>query len=357
MNVSRASNFHPNAVGPTDRTDGSDGRLDVCFLPNLNVHNQFANDDRCWVKKEYPGPIDTFNLLVFLLAWSQLRLLGVEVVRANNLKGMRPSAGLAAWVLRLPVVHVIRHDWLVCPSSTRFNNRRASAGSVKRCRHVSAPKTWFYRLLSHAISVRKCVLDEHREQNLFTHATQSVIHDSRPSITSERTQLTKPHASVRVGVIGRTGVTKGIGQCFGRVVEAIAVTSAIEVHIAGRENENVLPTLFDKRSGLKVVYRGFMERQGVLQERGPRRDHLDMGRLLLSVSDRPIGVLPAVDCLGILRLVGGVRGLARFIGTARRLRGSRRAYHEPRKSTSFLSGPCLQMGRTASELHAGVTHS
>jgi glycogen synthase len=235
--------------------------LDVRILPNMNVYNQFVQDDRGSLKKALFALIDTFNPVVFFLAWRQLKSLGVDVLCTNNLKGMGPAVWLAARVLRVPIVHVMHDYWLACPNIVRFKNGQACKGSCKSCRQASAPKAWLSRLVGHAIAVSRFVLERHREQNFFPRAEQSVIYNARPPMVAmqfQRIEPSKPHTPFRVGFIGRTDATKGIREFFASVAKAATMNTAIEVHIAGRDIDNVLPELIDAYPQLKVVYHGFM---------------------------------------------------------------------------------------------------
>jgi glycogen(starch) synthase len=236
--------------------------LDVRIIPNVNVYNQFAHEDRGRIKKALFGVIDTFNPLVLFLVWRELKSLGVDVLCTNNLKGMGPAVWLAAWVLRVPVVHVMHDYWLVCPVTTRFRNGRACTGVCKGCHRASAPKARLSRFVDHAVGVSRFVMERHREQGFFRSAAQSVIYNSRPPMMAaqeaQATQATRAHTPFRVGFIGRTDATKGIREFFDSVAEAAALTPAIEVHVAGRDNEQLMPALIDAYPGLKIVCHGFM---------------------------------------------------------------------------------------------------
>jgi glycogen(starch) synthase len=233
--------------------------LDVRILPNTNLYNQFEHAPRGRVKKALFGLIDTFNPLVFLLAWRQLKSLGVDVLCTNTLKGMGPAVWLAAWVQRIPIVHVMHDYWLVCPTSTMFKNGQACTGACKGCRKVSQPKARLSRLVGHAVSVSKFVLDRHSEQAFFGRAQRSVIHNARPPISAKRVEPHTPGTPFRVGFIGRTDATKGIAEFFAGVAAAALNTPELEVHVAGRDNEKLMPVLIAAYPRLKIVHHGFMD--------------------------------------------------------------------------------------------------
>ncbi len=181
------------------------------------------------MKKTLFVVIDTFNPVVFVLAWRQLKSLGVDVLCTNNLKGMGPAVWLAARMLRVPIVHVMHDYWLACPNITRFKNGRACAGSCNACRKASTPKAWLSRLVGHAVAVSKFVLERHRDQNFFPHAEQSVIYNARPPMATmqfQRIQPLKPHTPFRVGFIGRTDATKGIREFFASVTAAAEIMAS-----------------------------------------------------------------------------------------------------------------------------------
>ncbi len=254
--------------------------LDVRIVPNVNIYNQFEHAERSGVKKAVFGVVDTFNPLMFMLAWRQLKSLRPDVLCTNNLKGMGPAVWVAARLLKIPVVHVMHDYWLICPTATRFKNGRACTGSCNGCAKVSAPKAWFSKWVGHAVAVSGFVLDKHREQRFFPRADQSVIHNARPPITEVQWHPMKARAPFRVGFIGRADATKGIQAFFDSVSRANA---DIEVHIAGRDNEGVLPALIAAHPELKVVYHGFMDRRAFYER-------VDLVAVT-SMWDEPFGVV------------------------------------------------------------------
>ncbi|RQS23228.1 glycosyltransferase [Burkholderia sp. Bp8998] len=257
--------------------------LDVHIMPNLNLYNQFAPAKRSWVKKALFGVVDTLNPFMFLLVWRQLKSLGVDVLCTNNIKGMGPAVWLAARVLRVPVVHVMHDYWLVCPASTRFRNGNACNGACNGCRRISAPKARLSRLVDHAVAVSGFVMARHREQDFFSAAEQTVIHNSTPSISTEGVEPTKAHTSFRVGFIGRVDETKGIREFFASVAEAAKVVPAIEIHIAGRDHDGMLPELIREHPGLTFVHHGFISAAAFYQD-------IDLV-VVTSMWDEPFGVV------------------------------------------------------------------
>jgi glycogen synthase len=239
--------------GSRTKVDG----LDVRMLPNVNVYNQFAHEARGGVKKALFGVIDNFNPLVFVLAWRQLKSLGPDVLCTNTLKGMGPAVWLAAWMRRVPVVHVNHDYWLVCPRSTLFANGKACTAACKGCRSVSRPKAWFSRLVGHVVSVSRFVRARHDEYKVFPHARHVVIHNSRPLMSAQVPVPHKPSMPLRIGFIGRTDATKGIAEFFASV--DAARLAGLKVHIAGRDNDNELAALRLRYPHLDVVHHGFVD--------------------------------------------------------------------------------------------------
>ncbi len=233
--------------------------LAVSAFPNLNVYNQFAAESRHWLKKAVFAAVDIFNPLVFLFAWRELKSMGAEVLCTNNIKGIGPAIWFAARVLRIPVVHVMHDYWLVCPASTRFANGRACDGACGACRRISAPKAWLSRMVDHAVAVSDFVMARHREQHFFPGAMQTVIHNPVASIGAEHmTEPARPHTPFRVGFIGRIDATKGIREFFTSVAHACRIAPEIEIHVAGRDHDAMLPVLMREFPGLAVVRHGFV---------------------------------------------------------------------------------------------------
>ncbi|CAM2176899.1 hypothetical protein WI41_20415 [Burkholderia latens] len=233
--------------------------LPVNAMPNLNVYNQFAPGPRHWLGKALFAAVDIFNPLVFLCAWRELKSLGAEVLCTNNIKGIGPAIWLAARVLRIPVVHVMHDYWLICPASTRFANGRACDGACGACRRLSAPKARLSRMVGHAVAVSDFVMARHREQRFFPGAMQTVIRNPvAPIGAGHATEPARPRTPFRVGFIGRIDATKGIREFFASVAYASRIAPAIEVHVAGRDPDGMLPALMREYPGLSVVAHGFV---------------------------------------------------------------------------------------------------
>jgi glycogen synthase len=149
------------------------------------------------------------------------------------------------------------HDyWLTCPTSTMFRNGRACNQTCNGCRSVSAPKAWFSRLVGHVVGVSEFVLERHRREGFFGNAQPCVIHNARQPFNAIPSTQTEPRKPFRLGFIGRTDATKGIREFFAGA--AAAQSDNVELHIAGRDNEQILDQLIAEYPGLKVVRYGFV---------------------------------------------------------------------------------------------------
>lgn len=231
--------------------------LAVHSMPNANVYNQFSHQARSGLKKALFGAVDTLNPFVFFYALRHLKRLDIDVLCTNNLKGMGPAVWLAAWCLRLPVVHVVHDYWLVCPTSTMFRNGQACKEACNGCRKVSYPKAQLSRLVGRVVGVSNFVLERHSQQNFFKRAKHIVIHNARQPISATPSVPVDPLRPFRVGFIGRVDATKGIREFFASV--AAAHRGDLEVHVAGRDNEGILDELARTYPDLKVVRYGFVK--------------------------------------------------------------------------------------------------
>lgn len=234
-------------------------RIEVQQMPNFNVYNQFQPVPRSGLKKALFGAIDTFNPLVFLYALRYFATRDFEVVCTNNLKGMGPAVWLAAWLCRIPVVHVIHDYWLVCPTSTMFRNGRACERACAGCHKVSRPKAWMSRLVSSVVGVSRFVLERHRQEGFFGGASLGVVHNARSLFGGARVDASGSagvRRPLRVGFIGRADLTKGIDMFFDAA--ASSGLADIELHIAGRDNDGMLDACAKKYPELTLVRHGFM---------------------------------------------------------------------------------------------------
>jgi glycogen synthase len=237
--------------------------LDVHELPNLNVYDQFHHGDRGRVVKMMFGILDIFNPLMFLHTWKRLGEIAPDVLCTNTIKGIGPALWFAARVRGVPIVHVNHDYWLLCPRSTMFRNDHACESACGECKMVSRPKAWFSRVVDRVVSVTGFVDDRHRDEGFFPNTERKIIHLAPEAMRVSNAApavFRAQRSPFRVGFIGRTDTTKGIEEFFASVAEA-AKRADIEVHIAGKDNEQRMPGLIARYPQLKVTYHGFMKRE------------------------------------------------------------------------------------------------
>ncbi|SAL32315.1 glycosyltransferase [Caballeronia telluris] len=233
--------------------------IDVHLLPNVNVYNQFAHTERGFLKKTLFGVIDLFNPLVLVMAVRKLKQLDADVLCTNTLKGLGPAMWIAAWLRRIPVVHINHDYWLVCPRSTMFKNGHSCSTPCGQCRSFARPKAWLSRLVSHSVSVSRFVEERHRELGFFARSERSVVHNAPARISFMQRLPGAPGTPFRIGFIGRIDETKGIAPLLESVKRANVQDA--ELHIAGRDKGGVLPDLLRQYPGLTVKHHGFMDRE------------------------------------------------------------------------------------------------
>jgi glycogen synthase len=236
--------------------------LDVFELPNLNVYDQFHHGERGRLVKMMFGIVDIFNPLMFALTWKRLGEIAPDVLCTNTIKGIGPALWIAARLRGVPIVHVNHDYWLLCPRSTMFRDDHACASQCGECRMVSRPKAWFSRVVDRVVSVTGFVDDRHREAGFFPGTERKIIHlapEAMRDANAPAAVFRQPRTPFRVGFIGRTDTTKGIEQFFASA--AAANVPNLEVHIAGKDNEQRIPGLIARYPQLNVTYHGFMKRE------------------------------------------------------------------------------------------------
>jgi glycosyltransferase involved in cell wall biosynthesis len=280
----RARGHEVSVLTLSDTRSGSraavDG-IDVHLLPNMNVYNQFEHAERGFLKKTLFGVIDLFNPLVLVMAFRQLGQLDADVLCTNTLKGLGPAMWTAAWLRRVPVVHINHDYWLVCPRSTMFKNGHACATPCGQCKNFARPKAWLSRFVGHSMSVSRFVEERHRELGFFAGGERTVAHNAPARISIVKRRPGTPGTPFRVGFIGRIDETKGIAQLFASL--ARANVEGLELHIAGRDKEGFLPGLLREHPRLTVKHHGFMDREAFY-------DLVDL-IVVTSMWDEPFGIV------------------------------------------------------------------
>lgn len=236
------------------------------FVHEIPVHNlyvPFQSPRPSSLRRALWHGFDTFNPWMAREVGHLLDNIQPDVVNSHNIAGFSVAVWLAVKRRRIPLVHTLHDQYLLCPRTTMFKNGRNCETQCGVCRLYSKPRIGYTHLPDMVTGVSRFILNRHRQFGCFPGVPENVIYNAyeRPKNTSRAQRSTK--SPLRFGFLGRLHETKGVEQlldAFLLLPEGLA-----ELWIAGTGD-----TAYVKRIKQKTPHRpdihwlGFVEPDGFL---------------------------------------------------------------------------------------------
>ncbi len=188
-----------------------------------------------------------------------------DVVHTHHIAGFSVAAWNAAHTAGIPIIHTLHDYYMLCIKGTMFKKGRPCSEPCAECKFASIPKRRSARHITGVTGVSDFVLQQHRDQGLFSNTLTDVIynpisdpkpHDGKPATSTLREK-------VRFGYLGRLHPTKGI-ETF---LEALAETpnEGIEALIAG-EGDTEYEKSLQQLAGPSVRFLGTVDGERFLKD-------------------------------------------------------------------------------------------
>lgn len=241
--------------------------------PNSGLHEDCINGVRVlrvgvrnlyWYQDCYkPNPmkrllwhlIDIYNPLMRQVVSSVVCRLKPDVVSLHNLPGFSVSAWDAVWQERVPMVHVLHDQYLLCPRCTMFKDDQICKHQCFSCRTMR----YFHPVLSNkvdaVVGISRFILDHHIQHGYFRDSAKKIIiYNARNNPNALTTPRRKPDDKLRFGFIGSLSKNKGI-EILLRVFTDIA-RSNWELHVAGSGTADYEKFLHETYANTNIFFHG-----------------------------------------------------------------------------------------------------
>lgn len=237
--------------------------------------------------------IDTYNPAMGRSVGELLDEIRPDVVNTHNIAGFSVAAWQAVRARRLPLVHTLHDQYLLCPYSTMFKDGRNCETRCAACRVVSAPRSHKTRAVDGVIGVSRFILQRHLELGLFPNARSSIVYSGyRPPAVAPPAPVPKP--PLRIGYLGRLDPTKGLD----RLLDAFLglPRGSAELWIAGTGNPAYEAALKERAAGRSDIrWFGFVAAEAFLPQLQllvvPSLWHEAMGRVVLEAFAHGVPVM------------------------------------------------------------------
>jgi glycosyltransferase involved in cell wall biosynthesis len=178
--------------------------------------------------------VDSYNLLMSRAIGEALDLERPDVVNTHSLSGLSVAVWTEARRRRIPIVHTLHDQYLLCHRSTMFRPPRNCVGRCLDCRIVTAPRKRLSRAVGSVIGVSEFILKRHRDQGYFRFQPGCVIRNTMYRNPPRLVERAAASASFRFGFLGQIIPTKGVRELL--VAFRDAGLAHAELWIAGRHD-------------------------------------------------------------------------------------------------------------------------
>jgi len=215
-----------------DYTDIVNG-VKVYYIKIPNLYWAYKAKEQSKFKKPFWHLIDSYNPFIKKVA-DIIEREKPEIIHTNNLAGFSVSVWKLAKDKNIPIVHTLRDYYLLCPTSTMFNEKilKNCEKQCFICKFYSFPRKLMSNKVDAVVGVSKFILNKHLDFGYFKNAIVKT-HIYNPVIINDRLYVTKTKSSkIRLGFVGLLSKSKGIEFILDKLINL--KMQNIEIHIYGK---------------------------------------------------------------------------------------------------------------------------
>lgn len=184
----------------------------VHYLPVRNLYWPFQSARPGPLRRALWHALDSYNPAMGAALASVLDEEQPDVVNSHNIAGFSVAAWQAIKHRRLPLVHTLHDQYLLCPNTTMFRDGRNCTTQCGSCRLYGLPRRRRSHLPDVVVGVSRFILERHRQYGCFPGVKETVVYNAyeRPAKDWVPSRNTVEGRPLRFGFLGRLHVTKGI---------------------------------------------------------------------------------------------------------------------------------------------------
>lgn len=170
-------------------------------------YSRHENRVKSRIDKIFWHVVDYFNIFMFFKVLRLLRDTSPDLIHSNNIQGFSFSVWMAAYYLKIPIVHTVRDYYLIGPSG--------KVSTYSYVIHMAMlllmyPKILCSRLVGHVVYISDYVKVSHQKFGYFKRCPKSVVYNSVNFQESNVNYISpKEKKNLVVGYIGRVSYEKG----------------------------------------------------------------------------------------------------------------------------------------------------
>ena len=270
-------------------------RIHHCRLENL--YWPFPVSHAPYAKKVLWHLLDSYNPAMARSVGALLDGIRPDVVNTHNIAGFSVAVWGAVKARRLPLVHTLHDQYLLCPYSTMFKNGRNCETRCFGCRLASAPRSRMAGRVDSVTGVSRFILQRHLDHGLFSRANAAVVYSSyQPPGSAAVEGSAQARRPLRIGFLGRLDRTKGLDRLIDAFLGLAPGDS--ELWVAGSGDPGYEAELKQRTTGrADVRWLGFVAPEAFLPQvqvlAVPSLWHEAMGRVVLEAFAHGVPVIGA----------------------------------------------------------------
>lgn len=239
----------------------------VYYLPVRNLYWPFQSPRPNALRRALWHARDSYNPAMGAALGAVLDEERPDVVNSHNIAGFSVAVWKEAKRRKLPLVHTLHDQYLLCPNSTMFQNGKNCVTQCGLCRLYGVPRQMQSHLPDVVMGVSRFILERHRQYGCFPGVKETVVYNAyeRPANDLATSRQTTEDRPMRFGFLGRLHPSKGIES----LVEAFATLpiGVAELWIGGRGDDDFEARLKGHSAGREDVrWLGFVQAETLLAE-------------------------------------------------------------------------------------------
>jgi glycosyltransferase involved in cell wall biosynthesis len=232
--------------------------VSVHYLPVRNIYRPFAGRPAGVLRKILWRTLDSYNFLMKDALGRIIELERPEVLNTHNLTGLSAAIWTEAHARRVPIVHTLHDQYLLCHRSTMFKPPRNCVRQCLDCRLLTAPRKHESRLVSAVIGVSEFILKRHHDCGYFNSQVSTVIYNTAFRKAPRLPTRPAKSCALRFGYLGQIIPTKSVRELV-EAFRSVRLDDA-ELWVAGKCDSTYAQSLeHDSKSDGRVRWLGFVD--------------------------------------------------------------------------------------------------
>lgn len=248
----------PEGEGSVAQING----VQVCYLPVENIYRPFSEERPNVARKALWHAIDSYNPGMRRALGAILDREKPDIVNSHNIVGFSAAAFTAVKERKLPLVHTLHDQYLLCPKSTMFRRGRNCQSPCLSCGVLAIPRRRQSLRVDVVIGVSRFILDRHLGFGYFADAEPRVIYNGIETAAAV-SRSPRTNGAFRFGFLGQIRPTKGLHE----LIEAFVAECGgeAELWIAGHGDVSYERELRERTATVPGVrWLGFVDPRNLL---------------------------------------------------------------------------------------------